>query len=458
MVLRLVTLSKMGDKIKVGDYLIVQRQKYTKLQKFNNLNTTLNLGKDQIELRLAENNPYCTTFHLVPKQERGKRVYTLDALSTPSEIRNLKELLIKESGNDNRNIVDDRQSQGLSTEEILKLRDECESSSEVIGKLVENSKSFATKTEYSQEKYLKRKEKKYFEYITIRRPTVRLLADIYWRLDPEKVLGVRFDTLSQLISYSGVCSVGNYLLYESGTNGLLPAAMLNSMGAETGAKLVHLHPGNVAQKQALFAMEFPAEQQARCLSVNIYSVLRHFYQDKVTDKGAEDVLKEAPETAQVNEEPAIAAQEDAAVNGSGKRKHDATDEGLTVGSESGEPEAKQTKLDKQKQTWELENEAAAGIMREKFDSLVIVAKEHPYSILKALLPFVKSSRPVVIFSTSREILTECYVDLKTEASVTYLRVISNWMRQYQILPNRTHPDVTMSGSGGYLLTGYTIGN
>uniref|UniRef100_A0A182JTT5 tRNA (adenine(58)-N(1))-methyltransferase non-catalytic subunit TRM6 n=1 Tax=Anopheles christyi TaxID=43041 RepID=A0A182JTT5_9DIPT len=439
----------MTDKIKVGDYLIVQRQKYTKLQKFNNSNTTVNLGKDQIELRLAENQPYFTTFHLVPKQERGKRIYTLDALSTPSEIRNLKELLIKESGNDNRNIIDDRQSQALSTEEILKLREECESSSEVIGKLVENSKSFATKTEYSQEKYLKRKEKKYFEYITIRRPSIRLLTDIYWRLDPEKVLGVRSDTLSQIISYSGVCGIGNYLLYESGTNGLLPAAMLNSIGAETGGKLVHLHPGNVAQKQALLAMDFPAEQQARCVSVNIYSVLRHFYQDK---EAANE--NDTPEpNLDIKDDPAgVELVEE--VNGTNKRKHNKTEDGTT----EGEPEVKQLKVDKQKQTWELENEAAASIMGEKFDSLVIVAKEHPHSILKALLPFVKPSRPVVIFSTCREILTECYVDMKAEASVTYLRVSSNWMRQYQILPNRTHPDVTMSGSSGYLLTGYTIGN
>ncbi|XP_050077738.1 tRNA (adenine(58)-N(1))-methyltransferase non-catalytic subunit TRM6 [Anopheles maculipalpis] len=446
----------MTDKIEVGDFLIVQRQKYTKLQKFNNLNTIVNLGKDQVELRLAENHPYQTTFHLVPKQERGKRIYTLDALSTPSEIRNLKELLIKESGNDNRNIIDDRQSQALTTEEILKLREECESSSEVISKLVENSKSFATKTEYSQEKYLKRKEKKYFEYITIRRPSIRLLADIYWRLDPEKVLGVRFDTLSQIISYSGVCSVGNYLMYESGTNGLLPAAMLNSIGAETDGKLVHLHPGNVAQKQALLAMSYPTEQEARCVSVNIYSVLRHFYQTTEVDNGKEAEIEQLKkEVVVVADEPAIVEQEKEGLiqtDGSNKRKQEEMTEGSDVSA------AKQIKLDKQKQSWEVENETAASIMKEKFDSLVIVAKEHPYSILKALLPFVKPSRPVVIFSTSREILTECYVDLKTEASVTYLRVISNWMRQYQILPNRTHPDVTMSGSSGYLLTGYTIGN
>ncbi|XP_065088397.1 tRNA (adenine(58)-N(1))-methyltransferase non-catalytic subunit TRM6 [Ochlerotatus camptorhynchus] len=438
----------MSDKIKVGDYLVVKRQKYTKLQKFTNVNTIVHLGKDQIELRSADSQPYHTTFQLVPKEGRNKRLFTLDPVETVSEIRNLKELLIKESGSDNRNIVDDRGTQGLSTEAILKLREDCESSSEVIGKLVENSKSFASKTEYSQEKYLKRKEKKYFEYVEIRRPSIRLIADVYWRLDADKVMGVRFDTLSQIISYSGVCGVGRFLLYESGTNGLLPAAFINSIGANTEGRLVHMHPGNVAQKQAIQAMNFEPEQLNRCISVNIYSVLRNFYQ-----QGKEEAVESCKhdEEAKVTEAGAngdSAPQED----GSHKRKNTPEDDG---------PEAKQAKLDDdngkpKKQQWELENEAACELMKEKFDALVIIAKEHPYNIIKSLLPFVKPSRPLVVFNTTKEILLESYMELKSSATVTYLRVTSNWMRNLQMLPNRTHPDVTMSGNSGYLLTGYTI--
>lgn len=440
----------MSDKIKVGDYVVVKRQKYTKLQKFTNVDTVVHLGKDQIELRHAENQPYHTTFQLIPKEGRNKRLFTLDPVQTVSEIRNLKELLIKESGMDNRNIVDDRSTQGLSAEEILKLREECESSSEVIGKLVENSKSFAAKTEYSQEKYLKRKEKKYFEYVEIRRPSIRLIADVYWRLDADKVMGVRFDTLSQIISYSGVCGIGRFLLYESGTNGLLPAAFINSIGANTEAKLVHMHPGNVAQKQAIQAMNFKPEQLERCISVNLYSVLRHFYQEgkkKDVEPCAKTDAEPTVEEEVLNNDNAVQQE-----NGSQKRKTD---------SEDGGPEAKQPKLDEEKATakkqpWELENAAAVELMKEKFDALVIIAKEHPYNIIKALLPFVKPSRPVVVFNTTKEILLECYMDLKSSANVTYLRITSNWMRNLQILPNRTHPDVVMSGNSGYLLTGYTI--
>lgn len=431
-----VTMSSSSDTIKVGDFLVIKRQKYTKLQKFTSLDTTVHLGKDQIELRALENQPYHSTFQLVPKEGRNRRLYYLEPVQTVSEIRNLKELLIKESGVDNRNIVDDRSTQNLSAEEIQKLREECESSSEIVGKLVENSKSFASKTEYSQEKYLKRKEKKYFEYVQIKRPSIRLIADIYWRLDVDKVMGVRFDTLSQIISYSGVCSVGNFLLYESGTNGLLPAAFLNSIGANSKGKVVHMHPGNVAQKQAIQAIDFPQEQLERCISVNIYSVLRHFHQNK-----------EKPEE---NGKEAVEVVEDDSINH--KRKNEST--------EDGGPEPKQPKLDedaaKKPQQWEVDNAAACELMNEKFDALVIVAKEHPQNIIKALLPFVKPSRPLVVFSTAREILTECYMELKSAANVTYLRITSNWMRQYQILPNRTHPDVTMSANSGYLLTGYTI--
>ncbi|XP_058816542.1 tRNA (adenine(58)-N(1))-methyltransferase non-catalytic subunit TRM6 [Topomyia yanbarensis] len=427
------------DTIKVGEYLVVKRQKYTKLQKFTNLETVIHLGKDQIELRCAEGQPYHTTFQLIAKEGRNKRLFTLNPI-TASEIRNLKELLIKESGVDNRNIVDNRSTQNLSTEEILKLREECDSSSEVIGKLVENSKSFAAKTEYSQEKYLKRKEKKYFEYVQIKRPSIRLIADIYWRLDTDKTMGVRFDTLSQIISYSGVCGVGRFLLYESGSNGLLPAACLSSLGANTEAKLVHMHPGNVAQKQAVQAMGFAPEHLNRCVSVNIYSALRHYYQE-----GKKCVIENGEEIPASETDNGKESVED--VNH--KRKIDSVvDDG---------PEAKYPKIDEQKkQEWELENATACELMKEQFDSLIVVAKEHPSNIIKSLLPFVKPSRPVVVFGTVKEILLECYMELKASANVTFLRLTSNWMRQYQILPNRTHPDVTMSGNSGYLLTGYTI--
>lgn len=424
-----------NDSISLGDYVVIQRQKYTKLQKFASLDTTAVLGKDQIALKNINNNPYFTTFKMIykPNEKKGKKFANLEPCSS---ITDLKEILdTKESGSDNRNILDDGQSQTLTAEDIEKLRNSCTSSTEIVEQLIENSKTFNSKTGYAQEKYLKKKEKKYFEYIQIKRPTIRLIAEIFYRQDPDKILGIRMDTLSQIISYSGASSTGNYLIYESGTNGLIPAAFLNSIGSKTTGRVVHLHPGNVPQKQALIAMNFDDEQLDRCISVNIYSVLRHYYQ--ISGSSDSELIDESRKRKCIDHSEQ---------NASKIQKLD------NVSSNLEENELTETAVPK----WKLENERANKIFQERFDNLVIISKEHPSSLLKALIPFVKPSRPVVIFNSSREVLLETYVDLKTTGEVTGLRLVSNWLRMYQILPNRTHPDVNMGGNSGFILYGYRV--
>ncbi|KAH8318977.1 hypothetical protein KR067_001250, partial [Drosophila pandora] len=431
--------------IQLGDYIVIQRQKYTKLQKFGSLDTTATLGKETLELKSLLDQPYGSTFKMCVKEtkpgKRGaQRQHALE-LCSETELRSTRELLgISSSGADNRDICDDGEAQALKPSDIEQLREECNGSSKIIEKLVENSKTFHARTEYSQEKYLRKKEKKYFEFVQIRQPTIRLMVDIFYRQDAEKIMGIRVDTLSQIISYSGVCGFGSYLLYESGTNGLLPAAMLNSIGAGTEGTLVHMHPGNVPQKQALLALKLPLEQQQRCVSVNLYSVLREFYQ------GGESKESDVPPT----EPSEVEAQE--------AQPETPTEEQ----PESIEPSTKKPKLDDNQNgskgplRWQLENKKAAALMHAKFDSLVLAAKEHPSNILEALLPLVKPSRPVVVFGTCKELLQETYMELKATGKVTGLHLTSNWLRTYQILPNRTHPEVNMSGNSGYLLTGYTL--
>ncbi|KAL7741858.1 hypothetical protein ACLKA6_012075 [Drosophila palustris] len=432
--------------IQLGDYIVIQRQKYTKLQKFGSLDATATLGKEHLELKSLLDQPYGSTFKMCVKEtkagKRGaQRQHTLE-LASDNELRSIREVLnISSSGADNRDISDNGEAQALKSQDIEQLREACNESSKIIEKLVENSKTFHTRTEYSQDKYLLKKEKKYFEFVQIRQPSIRLMADIFHRQDAEKIMGIRVDTLSQIISYSGVSGFGNYLLYESGTNGLLPAAMLNSIGADTEATLVHMHPGNVPQKQALLALKLPLEQQQRCISVNLYSVLREFYQG---DKSEATVTPTAAEAEA--ETP--------------KDENDAATEEQT---DIIEPTVKKPKLDESPNAhrsgplrWQLENKRASDLMHAKFDSLVMAAKEHPSNIIQALLPLVKPSRPVVIFSTCKELLQETFMELKTTGKVTNLHVTSNWLRTYQILPNRTHPEVNMSGNSGYLLTGYTL--
>ncbi len=66
--------------------------------------------------------------------------------------------------NDNRNLVDTPANQKLSREEIEDLKTNMKNDdmtgAELVDKLIENSASFSSKTEYSQEKYIKKKKEK----------------------------------------------------------------------------------------------------------------------------------------------------------------------------------------------------------------------------------------------------------------------------------------------------------
>lgn len=317
------------------------------------------------------------------------------------------------------------------------MRNKTSDSKEIIGTLVANSKSFNEKTEFSQEKYIKKKEKKYSDCVQVRQPSIRLMAEIFYRQDPEKPLGLRVDSLSQLISYSDVNSSGNFLVYESGTSGLVPAAFLNSMGSVGNARLIHLHPGNFPQKQAVQALNLSEEHVKKCISVNVYSVLRQFYQSSNV---------EAPETVRSTD------------NGDSRKRKaegDIDDDTVAKRPNVDETVAVEDKPVK-KPKWQYENEEAIELLTQKADSLVVVSKEDPFNIVKELLRFVHPGRPVVIFHTCKEILMECFLSLKTLDQLVNLRLTTNWMRDYQVLPMRTHPAVQITGTSGYLLVGYTV--
>lgn len=150
-----------GDNIQLGHYVIIQRQKYMKLFKFNNLNSQTTLGKDQVMLKNINEHPYSSTFKMIPHKQGNKRIIDLEACS---DVSSLKESInVTESGADNRHLLDNGETQSLTHNDIAKLRQSGSSASEIVGTIIENSKSFNTKTEYSQDKYLRKKEKKYFE-------------------------------------------------------------------------------------------------------------------------------------------------------------------------------------------------------------------------------------------------------------------------------------------------------
>lgn len=202
------------------------------------------------------------------------------------------------------------------------------------------------------------------------------------------------------------------MLYETGCQGLVSATLMNAIGP--AGTIIHIHPGNIPEKHALLQLNLSPERMDQILCVSIFNLVR-------------------------NIKPIQEPNEDIAAHG--KRK---ADENPLA------PEKKRPR-------WEEREEKALSVVRErKIDGLVVVSKEHPGNILKRLLKHLEPSRPFVVFFAVREPLQQLFLELKTRSDVTAVRLTENWLRSYQVLPDRTHPDINMSGSSGFLLSGVKV--
>lgn len=90
------------------------------------------------------------------------------------------------------------------------------------------------------------------------------------------------------------------------------------------------------------------------------------------------------------------------------------------------------------------------------DSIILATRYDPTATLLDLLPYLTPSCPFVVYSEYVEPLSECFRELQKQGLAINIRLSDTWMREYQVLPGRTHPSMNMSQSGGYILTGIKL--
>lgn len=98
-------------------------------------------------------------------------------------------------------------------------------------------------------------------------------------------------------------------------------------------------------------------------------------------------------------------------------------------------------------------------LRHPSDSLVIICGSSQYPpalLLETYLPYLGLSKPFVIYCEFLEPLMACQHTLQQSPAILHLEITATWTRNIQVLPNRTHPEMTMSSCGGYLLSGIKI--
>jgi len=101
-------------------------------------------------------------------------------------------------------------------------------------------------------------------------------------------------------------------------------------------------------------------------------------------------------------------------------------------------------------------EETKGYLEEKVDSLVIATRDKPLVVLRTLLPYLAPSCPFVIFSEHIQPLAVCFDELKTNRTAIKLQLSETWKREFQMLVGRTHPEMNMDATGGYILTGCKV--
>ena len=101
-------------------------------------------------------------------------------------------------------------------------------------------------------------------------------------------------------------------------------------------------------------------------------------------------------------------------------------------------------------------EAAQWLNSRQSDSLIIAAKYDPTETLLKMLKFLAPSCPFVVYSEFIEPLADCFRVIQQKNLAINLRLSNTWTREYQVLPGRTHPNMSMSQSGGFILTGVKL--
>lgn len=93
---------------------------------------------------------------------------------------------------------------------------------------------------------------------------------------------------------------------------------------------------------------------------------------------------------------------------------------------------------------------------EYFDGLLICTKFHPTSIALPLLHLLKPSRPFTIFCINKEPLMDAFIKIQELSLAIQLNLRDIFLREMQVLPNRTHPEMFMKGHRGFILTGIKV--
>lgn len=122
-------------------------------------------------------------------------------------------------------------------------------SQDIINKQIEMHANYSLKTEYSKDKYKKRKEAKYVHCLFARigvlrlqgerysrsfttiEPTLFNVCEYWYNKDHSRIRDIRVDTLSQMVNMANIRPGGRYLAVDD-ASGMVVSAILERLGGK----------------------------------------------------------------------------------------------------------------------------------------------------------------------------------------------------------------------------------
>lgn len=362
---------------------------------------------------------------------------------------------------DNSFYVDSNTAQKLSDADIIRLREQGLSGEEIIKTLIDNSDTFAYKTDFAQAKWIKRKERKYRKKYQIVRCTPATVCEASFSKNKEKICNMRFDTLAQVLSQAGISSGCRVLIVES-TVGMVTGSVAYRMRGH--GRILSVYGGQ--QPHLDMAKYFNLDRACTEIVEPIPAIELGPAAKAVAASGFVDY-----ETFVVPlEKPGSKVEAEDAGDMVGEEAEGSADDAMVEEEQEAQPTSKKRKMDKKDRPSSILNDQLSSTgrspeaqvrlrsyLKQGVDHLIITSRFRPLPILKVALYLLSPSSPFVIYHEFLEPLVECYLYLQDSGLALRLVMSDTWMREFQTLPGRMRPDMFMSTSGGYLLTGIYVG-
>ena len=335
-----------------------------------NKTTTFNFRKKQkTSLEKLLGMPFGTIFEVT-----GEGIKVLEKEPCFEDLLNKDLNEFGEITGDNREINDNNEAQELSGEEIKELKSKGVGGEELIRRIISHSKSWSKKTVFSQQKYLKKKLEKHLTLVKMLKPTPTNIINSFTLKHPQKIGGIRNDSLSYLLTWANI-KANSRLLTMDCTEGLLLSSIIYRTRGTVS--ILNLFP---TSKQP----SFPA---LRLLNFSL------------------------PNSSNSSKAPLLSHSS-------------------------------------------LSNfEGQVGLGDQMFDAILLCCSDFdPFPLSVSLFEkSLKLSHNLVVFCAFLEPLSKLLEYFNTQKNAVNYQLVELWTRPYQVLPGRTHPEMRMDGSSGYIL-------